>query len=185
LNIAKTPGGVIGQRFCAPLTVGESSGWLTWVVNPVGSLIISSAMIIVGIVTVWHFDWHQRVVGWLESIKIKLKQRKDENVLEAEKNSKNDLAEDHKAINKADYSSNTFDSNDNDAQNEKLDDVPNQLESNIKPDVPNQAKTFSPKSSKSTSDYKLPPKKYTLFIGLKLLQATRLKTHIRIKKTPT
>ncbi len=60
LNIAEIPGGVIGQRFCAPWSVGERGGWLAYVVNPTGSVIISLSMIIVGLVTVWHFDWQIR-----------------------------------------------------------------------------------------------------------------------------
>ena len=65
LNITQTPGGAIGQRFCAPWVPGSSGGWLAYVVNQTGSIIISSAMIVVGLMTVWYFDWHDRARGWL------------------------------------------------------------------------------------------------------------------------
>ncbi len=66
LNIAQIPGGVIGQRFCAPWSVGRPGGWLANVVNPTGSIIISSAMIIVGLVTIWYFDWRDWMIFWKE-----------------------------------------------------------------------------------------------------------------------
>ena len=57
LNIAETPGGVLGQRFCEPW-VDSSGGWLSYVVHPTGCIIISVAMIVVGLTTIGYFDWH-------------------------------------------------------------------------------------------------------------------------------
>ena len=74
LNIASIPGGVIGQRFCAPWTAGQAGGWLAYIVNPVGSMIISIAMIIVGVIIVWRFDWHDRAVDWKNAIMSRRKQ---------------------------------------------------------------------------------------------------------------
>ena len=65
LNMAQTPGGVIGQRFCSPWSPGQTGGWLAYVVNQTGSIIISISMITIGVVTIWHFDWHDRMKGWL------------------------------------------------------------------------------------------------------------------------
>ena len=56
LNIAETPGGVLGQRFCEPW-VNSGGGWLSYVVHPTGCIIISVAMIVVGLTTVGYFDW--------------------------------------------------------------------------------------------------------------------------------
>lgn len=76
LNIDQTPGGVIGQRFCAPLSTGESSGWLTWVVNTPGSIIISLCLIAVGLRTIWYFDWESKAELWWKSLVVKLRDRK-------------------------------------------------------------------------------------------------------------
>jgi len=67
LNISSIPGGVIGQRFCAPWTVGHAGGWLAYVVNPVGSMIIASGMMILGMIIVWRFDWHDKFIDWKKS----------------------------------------------------------------------------------------------------------------------
>jgi S-DNA-T family DNA segregation ATPase FtsK/SpoIIIE len=64
LNIAETPGGVIGQRFCAPWTLGQTGGWLSYVVHPAGSAIISLTLATLGCATLWYFDWHLRAVYW-------------------------------------------------------------------------------------------------------------------------
>ncbi|MDP7397028.1 MAG: DNA translocase FtsK 4TM domain-containing protein [Lentisphaeria bacterium] len=56
LNIAETPGGVLGQRFCEPW-LDSSGGWLSYVVHPTGCIIISVAMIVVGLTTIGYFDW--------------------------------------------------------------------------------------------------------------------------------
>ncbi len=76
LNIAQTPGGVIGQRFCAPISTSESSGWLTWVVNTPGSIIISLCLIAVGLRTIWYFDWESKAGIWWKSFILKLRERK-------------------------------------------------------------------------------------------------------------
>jgi S-DNA-T family DNA segregation ATPase FtsK/SpoIIIE len=60
LNIEQTPGGVIGQRFCEPWVVEagvSSGGWLSYVIHPLGCIIVSLAMITVGLVTIGYFDW--------------------------------------------------------------------------------------------------------------------------------
>ncbi len=76
LNIDQTPGGVIGQRFCAPISTGESSGWLTWVVNTPGSIIISLCLIAVGLRIIWYFDWESKTELWWTSLMTKLRDRK-------------------------------------------------------------------------------------------------------------
>ena len=57
LNIHLSPGGVIGQRLCAPWTSDIGGGWLAYVIHPVGCIIISAAMIVVGLTSLWYFDW--------------------------------------------------------------------------------------------------------------------------------
>ncbi|MDD4098029.1 MAG: DNA translocase FtsK 4TM domain-containing protein [Lentisphaeria bacterium] len=52
LNIATIPGGVLGQRFCAP-----GQGWLRLLLNPTGSAIAASIMIAVSLAVLWFFDW--------------------------------------------------------------------------------------------------------------------------------
>ena len=67
MNIAKIPGGVIGQRFCAPWSPGQAGGWLAYVVNQAGSVIISISMIAVGLITIWYYDWYDRARGWADA----------------------------------------------------------------------------------------------------------------------
>jgi len=60
LNIATIPGGVIGQRFCAP-----GQGWLRLLLNQTGSAIAAAAMIAVGLAVIWFFDWQLLMVPFL------------------------------------------------------------------------------------------------------------------------
>ena len=60
LNIATIPGGVIGQRFCAP-----GQGWLRLLLNPTGSAIAATAMIVVALAVIWFFDWQLLCVPFL------------------------------------------------------------------------------------------------------------------------
>ncbi|HOG52054.1 MAG TPA: DNA translocase FtsK 4TM domain-containing protein, partial [Lentisphaeria bacterium] len=65
LNIATIPGGVIGQRFCAP-----GQGWLRLLLNPTGSAIAAAAMIVVALAVIWFFDWQLLIVpGLLEMLR--------------------------------------------------------------------------------------------------------------------
>jgi len=52
LNIGGIPGGVFGQRFCAP-----DGGWIRVILNPTGSAIVALALVVVGLVVVWVHDW--------------------------------------------------------------------------------------------------------------------------------
>jgi S-DNA-T family DNA segregation ATPase FtsK/SpoIIIE len=64
LNIAQTPGGVIGQRFCSPVTATGGGGWLTFVVNKAGAAIISLAVMGTGLVAMWYYDWRESLHVW-------------------------------------------------------------------------------------------------------------------------
>jgi S-DNA-T family DNA segregation ATPase FtsK/SpoIIIE len=64
LNIAETPGGVIGQRFCSPVTATGGGGWLTFVVNKTGAAIISLAVMSTGLVAMWYYDWRESLQVW-------------------------------------------------------------------------------------------------------------------------
>ncbi|MDQ0291650.1 FtsK/SpoIIIE family DNA translocase [Oligosphaera ethanolica] len=52
LNIATIPGGVLGQRLCAP-----GSGWLHLLMNSTGSAIVASSLIVIPLGIIWFFDW--------------------------------------------------------------------------------------------------------------------------------
>ncbi len=59
LNISQTPGGVLGQRLCAPKT-----GWFRLILNPVGSAIVASGVLTAGLAVIWVYDWHDRFKIW-------------------------------------------------------------------------------------------------------------------------
>jgi S-DNA-T family DNA segregation ATPase FtsK/SpoIIIE len=59
LNIGQTPGGVVGQMLCEP-----ESGWMRLVLNHVGSGIVAAALILVGFVVLWIYDWHNLFMEW-------------------------------------------------------------------------------------------------------------------------
>ena len=53
LNIKTIPGGVIGNKLCAP-----AGGWMRIIMNPTGSAIVASALIVIGLTVLWIYDWH-------------------------------------------------------------------------------------------------------------------------------
>jgi S-DNA-T family DNA segregation ATPase FtsK/SpoIIIE len=53
LNIAMTPGGVIGQRLCAP-----DSGWMRFIMHSTGSAIVALTLIAGSVAVIWLHDWH-------------------------------------------------------------------------------------------------------------------------------
>ena len=57
-NIARIPGGVIGQRLCAP-----SVGWLQVILHPTGSAIVAAALVVIGLIVIWMHDWHDLAVA--------------------------------------------------------------------------------------------------------------------------
>ncbi len=57
LNISETPGGVLGQMLCDP-----GSGWMRMILNPVGSGVVAGALIAVGLLVLWIYDWHNLAV---------------------------------------------------------------------------------------------------------------------------
>jgi len=62
LNIRGLPGGVIGQRLCAP-----GDGLMRVILNATGSAIVSSALMVAGLVVVWVHDWHDLAWPWIGS----------------------------------------------------------------------------------------------------------------------
>lgn len=62
LNIAQLPGGVLGQKLTAPGPIEHGGGWLALVMNTTGCGIVSSGMILVGLVTLYWYDWHAHVL---------------------------------------------------------------------------------------------------------------------------
>jgi len=73
LNIATIPGGVIGQRFCAP-----GQGWLRLLLNPTGSAIVAATMIAVALAVIWFFDWQLLVAPFLLEKLRSLKKRPED-----------------------------------------------------------------------------------------------------------
>ncbi len=68
LNISRLPGGVIGQRFCAPWSVGQPGGWLAYMLNPTGSIMLSVILFAIGFLTVWYYDWLDQSLIWKEAL---------------------------------------------------------------------------------------------------------------------
>lgn len=59
LNLSRLPGGVVGQRLCAP-----GSGWLRLVLNATGAAILSGAFVVGALGVLWLHDWHDLAVGY-------------------------------------------------------------------------------------------------------------------------
>ncbi|MFW5803199.1 MAG: DNA translocase FtsK 4TM domain-containing protein [Verrucomicrobiota bacterium] len=64
LNLAETPGGVLGQRLCAP-----RSGWLRLILNPTGSALLATALTLLGLSVIWLYDWHSSFLAWMTARK--------------------------------------------------------------------------------------------------------------------
>ncbi|MBN2449584.1 MAG: DNA translocase FtsK 4TM domain-containing protein [Lentisphaeria bacterium] len=58
LNIAGLPGGVIGQRLCAP-----DGGLMRVVLNAVGSVLVATTLLLAGLIVLWVHDWHDIALG--------------------------------------------------------------------------------------------------------------------------
>ncbi len=53
LNLARTPGGALGQRLCDPV-----DGCIRIVMNRTGSAVLSVGLVLVGLGVLWVYDWH-------------------------------------------------------------------------------------------------------------------------------
>lgn len=62
VNIRGLPGGVIGQRLCAP-----GGGLMRVILNGVGSALVSAVLVLAGLWVIWAHDWHDVVWPWLKS----------------------------------------------------------------------------------------------------------------------
>lgn len=78
LNLGQTPGGVLGQRLCAP-----RSGWLRLFLNPTGSALFASALLFLGMSVLWLYDWHACFVTWVVARREKRRQQADAKAAEA------------------------------------------------------------------------------------------------------
>lgn len=65
LNLGQTPGGVLGQRLCAP-----GSGWLRLFLNPTGSAMLAAALMVLSLAILWIYDWHGSFVQWVQNRKL-------------------------------------------------------------------------------------------------------------------
>lgn len=57
-NIARTTGGVIGQRLSDP-----EQGWMQIILNPTGNILVGSLLVLIGIWVVWRYDWGNAVMA--------------------------------------------------------------------------------------------------------------------------
>ena len=55
LNIIDSPGGALGQRFSSPDPANY--GWMYYIVNSSGCIIITTIMISLGLFCIWYHDW--------------------------------------------------------------------------------------------------------------------------------
>ena len=62
VNIRGLPGGVIGQRLCAP-----GDGLMRVILNAPGSAMVAAILAVVGLAVVWTHDWHDVIWPWLRS----------------------------------------------------------------------------------------------------------------------
>lgn len=67
LNLKSTPGGALGQRLSAPET-----GWVRLVMHPTGSVIVSSVLILFGLLVLWIYDWNGLIVNTFQRMKDKM-----------------------------------------------------------------------------------------------------------------
>lgn len=62
LNLNQIPGGAFGSTLCHP-----KFGWLNYVLNTTGCTLLASAMILVGLITIYLYDWrHYSKQLWKE-----------------------------------------------------------------------------------------------------------------------
>jgi len=62
LNIRGLPGGVVGQRLCAP-----DWGLMRAILNAAGSALVAGLFLITGLVVLWVHDWHDLAWPWVLS----------------------------------------------------------------------------------------------------------------------
>ena len=62
LNLQTIPGGAFGNTLCDP-----ESGWLHYILNPLGCTLVACAMVAIGGITIWLYDWrHYSKQVWKE-----------------------------------------------------------------------------------------------------------------------
>ena len=62
LNLKEIPGGAFGSTLCHP-----EFGWLKYILNTIGCTILASTMILIGLITIWLYDWrHYSQKLWQE-----------------------------------------------------------------------------------------------------------------------
>ena len=69
LNLKTIPGGALGERLSAPDT-----GWVRLVMNPTGSVVVSSVLILFGLLVLWIYDWNGLVVQAIHRLKAKMRE---------------------------------------------------------------------------------------------------------------
>jgi S-DNA-T family DNA segregation ATPase FtsK/SpoIIIE len=66
---------------------------LSFVVNRPGSIIIASAMLLVGLVTVWVYDWQRALVAWRERAVERVEEAKEEKAVKEKEKAESDKQE--------------------------------------------------------------------------------------------
>ena len=87
-NQIKMPGGTLGLRFCVPGATIERPGgqlvelppgWLSFVMNTTGCVIVSATLLLMGLVSVWIHDWHAQtkllIAHWKAGSKLRREER--------------------------------------------------------------------------------------------------------------
>ncbi|MCH2174191.1 MAG: DNA translocase FtsK [Lentisphaeria bacterium] len=62
LNLSQIPGGVLGQRLCAPASAQNAIGWISNIVNSTGALILTGTMTATGLYILFFYDYQLMVI---------------------------------------------------------------------------------------------------------------------------
>jgi len=61
-------GGVLGQVLVAPGVSADTAGVLRQYLGPVGSTLLSSTLLLAGLIMLYRSDWHSVLVSWVDSL---------------------------------------------------------------------------------------------------------------------
>ncbi len=75
LNLTATAGGAVGNYLCAP-----DGGKLGIVLNQTGSALVSATLVIVGLVVVWLYDWHDALIAWQTRMHERRRRQQEEEI---------------------------------------------------------------------------------------------------------
>ncbi|MDT8390879.1 MAG: DNA translocase FtsK 4TM domain-containing protein [Lentisphaeria bacterium] len=73
LNLTSMPGGALGQRLSAPET-----GWVRLIMHPTGSVIVSSVLILFGLLVLWIYDWNGLIIAAYHRLKARMNELEED-----------------------------------------------------------------------------------------------------------